>query len=109
MSALFQSLRIEHWTKNSLVFVPLLLSHRVTDLERFTHCLIAFVCFGLIASSGYLLNDLRDREFDRLDPVKKHRSIASGQLSVFVAVLMATLLLALAACRTFEVTPNRHH
>ncbi len=50
---------------------------------------------GVYTSSGYLLNDVKDPEFDRLDPVKKRRPIASRQLSFSGAVLMAFLLLVL--------------
>jgi decaprenyl-phosphate phosphoribosyltransferase len=41
----------------------------------------AFLAFGLASSASYVVNDLRDREADRLHPRKRRRPIASGEIS----------------------------
>lgn len=93
--ALFKALRPRQWLKNLLVFVPMLAGHAL-DLETFTAALVAFVAFSLCASSAYLLNDALDAQDDRVHPTKHTRPIASGALSLPLA-LAASPLLALAA------------
>jgi 4-hydroxybenzoate polyprenyltransferase len=99
--ALLRAMRPQQWIKNALLFVPLLLAHDVLDAERLWRVLLGFAAFCLGASAGYVLNDLYDREADRLHPRKRKRPFASGELSARQgAVLFATLLgvaLALAA------------
>ena len=93
--ALFKALRPRQWLKNLLVFVPMLAGHAL-DPETFTAALVAFVAFSLCASSAYLLNDALDAQDDRVHPTKHTRPIASGALSLPLA-LAASPLLALAA------------
>jgi 4-hydroxybenzoate polyprenyltransferase len=97
-AALFlKALRPAHWLKNLLVFVPLIAAHRLFDLAAIGKSLVAFVAFGLCASSGYLLNDLLDLEADRHHPKNRLRPFASGDLPLSYA-LMAIPLLLLAGC-----------
>ena len=87
------ALRIHHWTKNVLVFAPLIAANQFYDVVSLARVMVAFVAFSLCASSIYLLNDLMDLPEDRLHPHKKHRMLASGQLSVGRAVALIPLLL----------------
>lgn len=86
--------RPHHWAKNLLVFVPILLGHRWTDLSVCLHAMWCFVSFSLFASFVYILNDLLDRETDRNHPSKRLRPIASGHLPRPQAGIEAVLLLA---------------
>ena len=52
-----------------------------------------FALFSLLSSSVYLVNDVLDADKDRKHPTKRHRPIASGQLSPGVAVAVAILLI----------------
>ena len=54
---------------------------------------IGFVCFGLCASSVYLLNDLLDLEADRAHPRKRSRPLASGALPLLHGCVASGLLL----------------
>jgi len=54
--------------------------------------LLAFVYFCMLSGAEYLLNDILDRERDRVHPVKSQRPIASGKLKVSHALLLASLL-----------------
>lgn len=54
---------------------------------------VAALAFCATSSSIYLLNDLFDREADRLHPVKRNRPIASGAVSVPAAAGTALGLL----------------
>ena len=91
--SLWQSLRPQHWVKNLLVLVPIVMAHDLTDTSRLVRVLVACVSFSLCASGVYLLNDLLDVEADRLHPRKKLRPIASGKLPIWVGLSLAPLLL----------------
>lgn len=76
-----KAIRLHQWVKNVLIFVPLLLAHRAQELPLVFNCAIAFLAFGMTASSAYVLNDLLDLTADRHHPRKRHRPFASGALS----------------------------
>jgi 4-hydroxybenzoate polyprenyltransferase/phosphoserine phosphatase len=94
LAAMWRALRPHQWLKNVLVFVPLVLAHRIRDVGTLERALLAFAEFSLCASAAYLLNDLLDLEADRMHPTKRNRPIASGKISVPLALgVAATLLL----------------
>jgi 4-hydroxybenzoate polyprenyltransferase len=94
MPAFLRALRPQQWIKNALLFVPLLLAHDVLDAARIAQVVLGFVAFCLVASAGYVLNDLSDREADRLHPRKRTRPFAAGELSVRQGFLLFAALLA---------------
>jgi 4-hydroxybenzoate polyprenyltransferase len=85
-------MRLKHWAKNALVFVPLLTAHQYQNSQAIIISLLAFICLGLCASGGYFINDLRDLEADRKHSTKKHRPLASGALPTSWGVLGAIIL-----------------
>lgn len=101
LKPLLHSLRMAHWSKNLLVFIPLIASHRFGDHRAWLQAVVAWGAFSLLASSGYLLNDLLDRAHDQSHPDKRNRPIAAGQLSALTAggaaFVSGTLGLVLAA------------
>lgn len=87
-------LRISHWTKNLFLFLPLFFSGQIlTNLTGVMDVLIGFCCFSAIASSIYIINDLRDREADRQHPEKKHRPFAAGTISAGTGMVIAGILI----------------
>lgn len=89
-----KALRMHQWLKNALIFVPLLAAHRFVQLDLLRDGVFAFFCFGLCASSVYILNDLLDLCDDRHHKSKCHRPFASGRLSIKTGlILVPTLLL----------------
>lgn len=94
MFALLRSLRPLHWSKNVLLFAPVVLAHRTGDAQAVTAAAMAFAAFCLMASGMYLVNDVRDLEFDRAHPSKRNRQIATGALSPSVAIVAAIALIA---------------
>lgn len=88
------ALRIHQWLKNLLIFVPLLAAHRVTEIALLVQGLLAYLAFGICASSVYVLNDLLDLEDDRHHPTKRRRPLASGLLSIKAAVALVPVLFA---------------
>lgn len=87
MSNYIKLLRVKHWIKNVLIFVPVICARQVTP-ENLGKCLLAFLSFSLLSSTIYILNDLRDMEQDRLHPRKKHRPLASGAVKPTAAVVL---------------------
>jgi 4-hydroxybenzoate polyprenyltransferase len=88
-----KALRLHQWVKNALIFVPLLGAHQLTNVALLGRGILAFLLFGLCASSVYLLNDLLDLEDDRHHKSKRHRPFASGQLSIKAGLVAFPLLL----------------
>jgi 4-hydroxybenzoate polyprenyltransferase len=94
MKLIIKEIRVYQWMKNILIFFPLLMAHKVTDINLFLNVIYAFSAFSLIASSVYVLNDLLDLESDRYHPRKKNRPFASGGLKLQWGFFMSPLLLA---------------
>jgi 4-hydroxybenzoate polyprenyltransferase len=90
-----RAMRVHQWAKNLLIFLPLLLAH-VGVAKRLPSALLAFFCFGLTASSAYIVNDLLDIEADRRHPQKFQRPFAAGDLPAIAGVCMAAVFLLLA-------------
>jgi len=90
--AVFRALRPNHWIKNVFVFAALVFAQKLGDPEAIARSLGAFVVFCLLSSAVYLLNDILDREADRAHPVKRHRPIASGDVSVATAGTLSVVL-----------------
>lgn len=92
-AAVVRLLRVHQWLKNTLVFVPLIAGHRWLDTGMVISTVAVFAAFCLIASAAYVLNDLVDLEHDRAHPRKRYRSIASGAVSLRLAICLFPLLL----------------
>ncbi len=91
------AIRIHQWAKNLIVFLPALLAHKLLQSTTLVSSLLAFVAFGLCASSVYLVNDLLDLASDRRHPRKRHRPFAAGILSVRAGLLASAALLIISA------------
>ena len=90
-------MRPAQWSKNLFVLAPLLFARRLGDPAALRDAALAFAAFSAAASGTYLLNDLADRERDRLHPQKRRRPIASGALGSGAAAVAALALAAVAA------------
>jgi 4-hydroxybenzoate polyprenyltransferase/phosphoserine phosphatase len=92
LAMFIKAMRCQQWLKNLLIFTPLLLAHRFTDLGGWFASGIAFLSFSLTASSIYILNDLFDLSADQHHPRKRKRPFASGDLSISTGALLAPVL-----------------
>lgn len=90
-----KALRPHQWVKNTLLFLPLLLSHEFLDISKLGEGFWAFIAFSLAASSGYILNDLLDLAADRAHPTKKYRPFASGVLAIQFGIPLFLALVSL--------------
>jgi 4-hydroxybenzoate polyprenyltransferase len=105
LGAWVRALRPDQWTKNLLVFAALIFGLRLLEPEAALRAVLAFVSFCAASSGGYLLNDVRDLERDRVHPSKRRRPIASGAISVPAAVVGAAILIAAALALALGITP----
>ena len=90
-----RAMRLHQWLKNLLVLLPLAGAFQLGNLLLLQQAVLAFLAFGLCASSVYVLNDIMDLESDRAHPRKKLRPFASGQLSLPQGLVFALGLLTL--------------
>ncbi len=89
-----QLMRPGQWTKNLFVFAGLIFGQKLLDPHSVLIAVLGFACFCLVSSAVYILNDIHDRNEDRLHPTKKTRPVAAGRISVGAAAFFAALLLA---------------
>ncbi|MGA8669448.1 MAG: UbiA family prenyltransferase [Terracidiphilus sp.] len=88
---LVKAIRLHQWTKNVLLFAPLLLSHQLTA-RSVAAAVAAFFCFCFMASANYLVNDMLDIESDRRHRSKRLRPFAAGDLSVQGGIALSLAL-----------------
>lgn len=98
-------LRTPHWVKSAIVFPVVVLAGQAGDAAAWVQALWSFIAFCLASSGVYALNDLLDRDLDRLHPLKCHRPIAAGRLTPPLALATALgaalggLAVAVACCQ----------
>jgi 4-hydroxybenzoate polyprenyltransferase len=95
-----RALRPHQWAKNLLLFVPVLLAGPLAGWGDFLEAGLGFLIFGLLASAGYVINDLLDLEADRRHRTKRLRPFAAGDLPIREGVLGVAVLVLLAAALT---------
>lgn len=87
-----EALRPRQWIKNLFMFAALFFSKKAFQFELTFLYIIAFFLFCMLTSSVYLLNDVIDRELDKVHPQKKNRPVASGQIPVRNALTLFGIL-----------------
>ena len=87
--------RPAHWIKNLFVLGPLLFSGRAFDPSALPNALLAFAAFCLVSSGVYAINDVMDKNADRIHPIKRARPVAAGRIATRSAIFGGlTLILA---------------
>lgn len=96
ISLVIESMRPRQWIKNLFVFAGILftldLHHPITDFLLVT---AAFILFCLISGCIYIINDIRDIDYDAIHSIRSHRPIASGRLPIEIAKIYAGIICAL--------------
>ena len=111
MKSILALFRIKQWTKNCLVFVPLIVSGEIINIPylkivQVAHATIAFILASVFI---YIINDIKDFEFDKNNPSKQNRPIARGEISIQSAKVFALALFALNLISMYffnEIQPN---
>lgn len=89
---LLRAIRINQWIKNLVVFVAIVFSGKLFEIDILFRSIYAFVVFCLLSSTSYLLNDIIDYPYDRKHPIKKNRPIASGEITIPEASFLVFVL-----------------
>ncbi|MDP3810467.1 MAG: UbiA family prenyltransferase [Hydrogenophaga sp.] len=105
LRTVLRAIRLKQWSKNALLFLPLLASHRL-DPHLWALVLMAFLAFGLCASATYLFNDLLDLPNDRAHRLKRHRPLAAATISIPMAVVLGSVMLVAAFVLAWTVSPG---
>ncbi len=100
-----RTMRPHQWVKNLFVVAPVVFAKQLTRPELIRGGLGAFAIFCMLASAVYALNDLVDADADRVHPVKRHRPIASGVVSVAAARAMVVVLVLAALVPALAFAP----
>jgi 4-hydroxybenzoate polyprenyltransferase len=101
VAGLLGLLRPRHWVKNAFVLAPLVFSLPAVAPAEALKALAAAVAFSLVSSAVYALNDVVDRDADRRSPARKHRPVASGEVSIAEAGGLAAACALAAAVLAF--------
>ncbi|MGC8797454.1 MAG: decaprenyl-phosphate phosphoribosyltransferase [candidate division WOR-3 bacterium] len=91
LANIIKSMRPKQWVKNLLVFAALIFSENLLAGTRLLRSIAAFVAFCLVSGAVYIINDIVDRENDRMHPKKRLRPIASGKLPLSTAAIAAVI------------------
>lgn len=86
-------LRIKHYIKNFLIFIPIFFAKNILDRSVLIPAIIGFFAFSFTSSAVYIINDIKDVEKDRMHPVKCNRPIASGEIGIKTSVFIFCLFL----------------
>jgi 4-hydroxybenzoate polyprenyltransferase len=100
------AMRPKQWTKNAVVFAALVFDHKLFNTSAFAMVIAAALCFCLVSSAVYIVNDLRDAESDRAHPKKRLRPIASGEIGPSTASALVVLLLAISVPLATALRPE---
>ncbi|MCJ7519486.1 MAG: decaprenyl-phosphate phosphoribosyltransferase [Anaerolineaceae bacterium] len=85
---IFYSLRPKQWFKNFFIFSALVFDRQLTNSKSVSTTVLGFIIFCALSSSVYVFNDLFDIEADKNHPLKKNRPIASGRVSISLAIVL---------------------
>jgi decaprenyl-phosphate phosphoribosyltransferase len=103
---LLRACRPRQWSKNLLVLAAPAAAGVIDQPRVAAEVAGAFVVLCLLASATYLVNDVRDREQDRLHPSKRARPVAAGELSQRFALLAAAVLAFVGIAGATAITPG---
>ncbi len=98
MKKYIKLIRVKHYIKNLLIFLPIIFSQRITDITALTKTLITFILFCISTSIIYVVNDIKDIDKDRNHPKKKNRPLASGKISIKQAIKVIIILSIILIC-----------
>ncbi|MDQ4421024.1 UbiA family prenyltransferase [Sphingobium sp. DEHP117] len=101
-----KALRLHQWSKNLMLFVPLMLGQAFHDPAMIARVIAGFLCFGLVASATYLFNDMNDLSADRAHFGKRHRALASGKLSLLKGAGIGAAMLVAGLAGSIALDPG---
>ena len=107
MKNLIRLIRPHQWIKNLVVLLPVFFGGALLQPEAVYAALVTVLSFSFAASSIYCLNDIVDVEDDRRHPVKCHRPMASGAITVVQGYLLMALMFSLSMVSTLLLSSHQ--
>lgn len=98
-------LRPRQWVKNLAIFAAITFTGQLFDIEVLKKVFLGFIVFCAMSSAIYIINDIFDKEKDRLHPSKKYRPIAKGNISISLGITIAVVLTFLSLLIGLTITP----
>lgn len=99
-------MRIQHYIKNILIFLPIIFSKNMFQLELLKNTIIGAIAFSLMTSIVYIINDIMDVEVDKKHEKKKFRPIAAGEISIKQAYIVVIMLLIISTILNLVIKTN---
>ena len=98
-----RALRPHQWTKNLLVFAPLIAAH---ETQAGLYLVVAgmFAALSACASGAYLLNDLLDLPHDRRHENKRRRPLAAGKAPLLPMMALSAALVTVGLAIAFGLS-----
>lgn len=106
LKSLLRLTRPRQWPKNFLVAAVPLAAGRLWESEVIVPTLFALAGFVCVSAGVYVVNDLLDRTHDRNHPEKRHRPVASGEVSVAAGGVLAVSLFVVAGALIVLLVPG---
>ncbi len=103
---LLRACRPRQWSKNLLVLAAPCAAGVIDRPVVAAQVTGAFVVLCLLSSATYLLNDVRDREQDRLHPRKRARPVAAGEIAPRTALRAAAAMALLGVAIASAIDPK---
>jgi 4-hydroxybenzoate polyprenyltransferase len=103
---LVRAMRPMQWTKNALVFAAVIFTHQALELGPLLVSIAAALIFCAVSSGIYMLNDIRDLEYDKHHPRKRFRPIPAGEVTIRQAAITSAVLLTAAFISSWLIRPE---
>lgn len=97
--------RPRQWIKNLAIFAAAVFGGSLFNGAIMSDVVAGFFVFCGLSSAIYIINDIFDREKDRLHPFKKFRPLAHRDLSIPYALVLASILTTTSLWFSFMITP----
>lgn len=98
-------IRLKHYVKNLIILAPAFFAHKL-DISLLLKYGSAFFAFSFLASSVYVINDIKDVSKDRIHATKKNRPIASGEITVSNGIIISIIMFFLAFLLNYLTTSS---
>ena len=105
LSTVPKLLRVHQWYKNLVIFLALCFSNNLFNITDLTLTILGFISLSLAASSGYIINDIKDKKQDQLHPEKRLRPIANKEITSTAAAILSIALLAASLTIAHQLSP----
>ena len=106
LTAFVRLIRPHQWIKNGFVFVGVVFGHAWMDPDPVAGALGLFGAFCMVSSAVYVMNDIADREADRLHPAKRNRPLARGDIGTRPALALCIALAVSGLALSAAVSPT---